>query len=90
METRKLPNQLGSLHVIKALTEREQMEIETGKRGRPSLYYTAKDVAEIFEISEKTVYKHQQEYHARRRGGCVRFPKSIIHRMVEEDSIGAF
>lgn len=76
---------IGAAERIRYLTEREQVEIRSGRRGRPSMYYKAKDVAEIFEIAPKTVYKNQADFHARTICGSVRFPKAIIHRMVERD-----
>ena len=81
---------VGAADRIRYLAERELQAITEGRRGRPSLYYTAKDVADIFEISPKTVYKNQADFHARPVCGSVRFPKAIIHLIVERDLNVAF
>ena len=83
--TRKLRAPIGALDQIRYLTERENLALASGKRGRPSMYYTAQDVADIFEISDKTVYRNQADFHARTICGCIRFPKAIIHTIVERD-----
>jgi len=49
--------------------------------GRPSLFYDAKEVAEIFHISPKTVYKKPDEFGGEWIAGCLRFAKNRIDQM---------
>jgi hypothetical protein len=57
------------------------------KRGRPSDYYTAREVAEIFHMGRSTIYKKPDEFHGRFIAGALRFPKPIIDSMRKRDGI---
>jgi hypothetical protein len=61
--------------------------VEKRKRGRPSDYYTAKEVAGIFNLGLATVYKKPEEFHGRWICGTLRFPKPIIDGMRKKDGI---
>lgn len=56
---------------------------EPRKTGRPSLFYDAKEVADIFSVSPKTVYKKADEYGGEWITGCLRFAKNRVNAMAE-------
>lgn len=62
------------------------MNTETRRRGRPSDYYTAQEVADIFHIGKSTVYRKPDEFGGRWIVGCLRFPKAIVDAMTRKDA----
>jgi hypothetical protein len=62
-------------------------QVEKRKRGRPSDYYTAREVADIFNLGLSTVYKKPEEFHGRQIAGTFRFPRPIIDAMRKRDGI---
>lgn len=53
------------------------------KPGRPSLFYDAKEVAALFHISPKTLYRKANEFGGEWIAGRLRFAKNRINAMAE-------
>jgi hypothetical protein len=62
------------------------MSTESRRPGRPSDYYTAKDVKAIFAIGLSTVYRKPDEFGGRWVAGTLRFPKAIVDSMRRKDA----
>jgi hypothetical protein len=57
------------------------------RTGRPSDYYTAKEVKDMFHVSLATVYRKAEEFGGRWIAGCLRFPRVIVDNLRRKDGI---
>ncbi len=57
----------------------------TTHAGRPSDYYKAREVAQIFGVGLATVYRKSDEFGGRWIAGCLRFPRNIVDGMRRKD-----
>ena len=58
--------------------------MEAKHSGPRSLFYTAQEVAEIFTVSPKTIYKKADEFGGEWVAGCLRFAKNRINMLAKE------
>lgn len=59
------------------------------KVGRPSLCYTAEELAAIYNVSDKTVFRWADigEIPCVRKGRTVRFPKALLNPILIREGI---
>lgn len=57
----------------------------TARAGRPSDYYTATEIRDMFHVSLATVYRKAEEFGGRKIAGCLRFPRIIVDSMRRKD-----
>lgn len=58
--------------------------MEMKHAGPRSLFYTAQEVAQLFHVSPKTIYKKADEFGGEWVAGCLRFAKNRINMMARE------
>lgn len=84
----RIPDAVGELERVKTalLARLYTSDGAPQQGGRPNLsqgYFTAKDVADLLNVSRKWVYAHRDELGGKKIGGAVRFPERAVRRYLE-------
>lgn len=66
----------------------EETEIKGG-RGRPSLVYTAEELAGFYQVSEKTIFRWaaQGDIPFVKKGHTLRFPKNLVNPILQREGL---